>query len=136
MLKKCLVVILIASACSRTCMAQASSGLEARRSLAKATLEQINTAADNFKKKCGVTVFQDIVPGEVDCGNGRQTIGEAWGRTLEQAGYPATPQARRLAAQNLGLDSRTSLVLFLAPADNEKLGYLIRALKQIENDGN
>jgi hypothetical protein len=110
--------------------------LQARRALAKATLDQVNAAADKFKKSCGVTIFQNNIPGEVDWGKGSETVGEAWGHTLEEVGYPATPQARRLAAQNLGLDSSATLVFFLAPADNDKLSYLMKALKQIQSDGN
>jgi hypothetical protein len=136
MLKSFVILLIIASMYPYACAGQSTGGLEARRALAKATLEQINTAAEKFKTNCGVTVFDDVVPGEVDCGKGRETIGQAWSRTLNEAGYPATPQARRLAAQTLGLDSSATLIFYLSLVDNEKLDYLIKALKQIQSDGN
>jgi hypothetical protein len=116
--------------------AQSGSGLEARRGLAKAAIDQIKLAAENFEKACGVKIFQGRLPGEVNCGKGNEMIGNAWTRTLNNTGYPETPQQRKLAAQNLGLTSSAALVFVLGPADDEKLGYLIKELGQIQANGN
>ncbi|RUU07383.1 hypothetical protein EOD08_38530, partial [Mesorhizobium sp. M6A.T.Ca.TU.002.02.2.1] len=42
----------------------------------------IHSAQELFEKECGLTIMQGRLPGDVNCGQGQETIGEAWDRAL------------------------------------------------------
>lgn len=88
----------------------------------------IQSAQELFEKECGLTIMQGRLPGDVNCGQGQETIGEAWDRALVKSGLPADPDERTKLAADLGLDSTASLVL-MGMARAEGIQYLLEELQ-------
>ncbi|MBB4276379.1 hypothetical protein [Rhizobium mongolense] len=93
--------------------------------------DQVKDAQQRFEKDCGFTIMQGRLPGDVNCGHGPETIGEAWDRALVAAGVPETFDEREALAKKLDLNSQASLVL-MGMARAEGIDYLLRQLRTCE----
>ncbi|MCD9892071.1 hypothetical protein [Bradyrhizobium japonicum] len=91
---------------------------------------QLETAANDFKTRCSHSIFDDRLPGDLDCGNGLKTLGSEWNRSMSNAGIPATTDAREQLAKELDLNPSLSLVLAAGLARGEVVRELIAALKK------
>ncbi|MDX1047099.1 hypothetical protein GOL40_28040 [Sinorhizobium medicae] len=97
----------------------------------KALAEQLKHAQTLFEKDCGFTIMRGRLPGDVNCGHGAETIGEAWDRALISAGVPRTYDEREKLASDLSLDPQASLVL-MGMARAEGIEYLLKNLQTCE----
>ena len=121
----CCFILIVAQVQTR------SESLDSRAAEARATLNQIENALKNIKEDCGASVIVDR-RSEVSCKKyGRVSVGEAWNNHLVAAGFPDRLESREALAKRLHLDPRVSLVLAFGGADEEKISYLIDALRSI-----
>ncbi|NSZ39786.1 hypothetical protein [Agrobacterium tumefaciens] len=97
----------------------------------KQLANKVKDAQQLFEKDCGFTIMQGRLPGDVNCGHGQETIGEAWDRALVAAGVPKTFDERESLAKELDLNSQASLVL-MGMARAEGIDYLLRQLRTCE----
>lgn len=104
-------------------------------SVAARTILVVEKAIQSFETNCGLSIIQDRLPGEVQCGLGVETIGTAWGRLLVEAGLPKSFDDREKITRDLDLDPSASLVLVGGMARKEGINYLLAALAKAKAAG-
>jgi hypothetical protein len=97
---------------------------------ARALVQEIERAQYEIKREFGATVFTER-RSEVDSEHGHETIGAAWARCLDATGFPKTIAARESVALRLKLNPSVSLVLVSGSADEDKIEYLLDALRHV-----
>lgn len=112
-----------------------ASAVAQARPTAAATIEAITQAIEAFEANCGLSIMQDRLPGDVQCGQGMETIGTAWDRFLVEAGLPDSFDDREEMARAFELDQRASLVLVGGMARKEGIDYLLDALARAKAAG-
>lgn len=118
-------------------IAQASEAQQTEKGrLAAEEVRKIDAALGRFQRECKLSILQENLPGDVSCGHGPETIGEAWNRTLAAEGVPEATEDRRRLASQLGLDGTASLVFVSGMARAEGIQYLLKSLKSIAGQTN
>ena len=100
------------------------------QSLAQTTARQIEAAMASFETACHISILLERLPSQVDCGKGSQSIGDAWGGFLDDAGVPKTFDQRSALAQELGLNQSTTLCFVAGAARKDCIEHLLNALKK------